>query len=225
MISRPRSASDSLSNKLTKFFCRHVDLLTFTSAQMESKSKLNSLEQGIVDGLLERKGADLLRLLEEPEPQTCYQSLLLDGHELLDMSDLVFVKLMLEPDKCLSKLDSLLAVALARLRESNPGPPVDRVHLRIRSLPDLPEFQRQVVPRSEDIGSLISLAGTVTKTGPTKMVTTRKVVSCNKCRHTFHVHADYEQESREEFLLNFSVAASGCLSRILVFFHPVYRIQ
>jgi DNA replicative helicase MCM subunit Mcm2 (Cdc46/Mcm family) len=192
---------------------------------MESKSKLNSLEQGIVDGLLERKGPDLLRLLEEQtESQTCcYQSLLLDGHELLDMSDLVFVKLMLEPDKCLHKLDSLLAVALTRLRESNPGPPVDRVHLRIRSLPDLPEFQRQVVPRSEDIGSLISLAGTVTKTGPTKMVTTRKVVSCNKCRHTFHVHADYEQESREEFLLNFSVAAPGCLSRILIFFRPRYR--
>jgi DNA replicative helicase MCM subunit Mcm2 (Cdc46/Mcm family) len=170
---------------------------------MESKSKLNSLEQGIVDDLLGRKGPELLRLLEEPEPQT-HQSLLLDGHELLDMSDLVFVKLMLEPDKCLSKLDSLLAVALARLRESNPGPPVDRVHLRIRSLPDLPEFQRQVVPRSEDIGSLISLAGTVTKTGPTKMVTTRKLVSCNKCRHTFHVHADYEQESREDFLVHFS---------------------
>jgi DNA replicative helicase MCM subunit Mcm2 (Cdc46/Mcm family) len=184
---------------------------------MESKSKLNSLEQGIVDGLLERKGPDLLRLLEEQtEPQTyCYQSLLLDGHELLDMSDLVFVKLMLEPDKCLSKLDSLLVVALARLRESNPGPPVDRVHLRIRSLPDLPEFQRQVVPRSEDIGSLISLAGTVTKTGPTKMVTTRKVVSCNKCRHSFHVHADYEQESRDDF------------SRFLIFFPSRirYRIQ
>jgi hypothetical protein len=125
---------------------------------MESKSKLNSLEQGIVDGLLERKGPELLRLLEEQtEPQTCcYQSLLLDGHELLDMSDLVFVKLMLEPDKCLHKLDSLLAVALARLRESNPGPPVDRVHLRIRSLPDLPEFQRQVVPRS---GRVADLAG------------------------------------------------------------------
>jgi DNA replicative helicase MCM subunit Mcm2 (Cdc46/Mcm family) len=189
---------------------------------MESKSKLNSLEQGIVDGLLERKGPDLLRVLEEQtEPQTCcYQSLLLDGHELLDMSDLVFVKLMLEPDKCLHKLDSLLVVALARLRESNPGPPVDRVHLRIRSLPDLPEFQRQVVPRSEDIGSLISLTGTVTKTGPTKMVTTRKLVSCNKCRHTFHVHADYEQESREEFLLNLSVAAPRGLSRILIFSVP-----
>ena len=162
---------------------------------MDSKSKLNSLEQGIVDDLLVRKGPELLRMLEDPDPHT-YQSLLLDGHELLDMSDLVFVKLMLEPDKCLIKLDSLLVVALARLRESHPGPAKERVHLRIRSLPDLPEFQRQVVPRSEDIGSLISLAGTVTKTGPTKMVTTRKLVSCNKCRHSFHVHADSEQESR-----------------------------
>jgi DNA replicative helicase MCM subunit Mcm2 (Cdc46/Mcm family) len=165
---------------------------------MDPNSKLNILEQDIVDHLLARKEKELVRLLEQPAD--CHRSLFLDGHELLDMSDLVFMKLMLEPDKCLRKLDSLLGVALTRLHQAADserraawGPPNDRVHLRIRSLPDLPEFQRLVVPRSEDVGSFISLAGTVTKTGPAKMLTTKKLVSCTRCRHSFHILADFEQ--------------------------------
>jgi DNA helicase MCM9 len=171
---------------------------------MESNSKLNILEQEIVDHLLQRKDQELRRILEHPDSEL-YHSLLLDGHELLDMSDLVFMKLMLEPEKCLTKLDSLLGVALDRLRETcretNWGSRKSLVHLRVRSLPDLPEFRRLCVPHSEDIGSVISLAGTVTKAGQAKMLTTRKLVSCTKCRHSFHVLADFEQGRRRRVLL------------------------
>ena len=175
---------------------------TLQVTTMEPNSKLNILEQDIVDHLSQRKEQELVRILEHPDPDI-YHSLMLDGHELLDMSDLVFMKFILEPDKCLAKLDCLLGVALSRLRESaGPekqaawGPPKAQLHLRVRSLPDLPEFRRLCVPRSEDIGSVISLAGTVTKTGQAKMLTTRKTVSCTRCRHTFHVLADFEQGRR-----------------------------
>ncbi len=169
---------------------------------MKPKDNLNILEQEIVDHLVQRKEQDLVRILTNPDADS-HHSLLLDGHELLDMSDLVFMKFMLEPDKCLAKLDSLLVIALDRQATAMAdkcGPPKLHVHLRVRSLPDLPEFRRLCVPRSEDIGSVISLAGTVTKSGQPKMVTTRKLVSCSRCRHNFHIMADFEQERRMEIL-------------------------
>ncbi|KAJ2889512.1 DNA helicase mcm9, partial [Coemansia aciculifera] len=49
------------------------------------------------------------------------------------------------------------------------------------------------MPGSSDVGRLISITGTVIRTGLVKMMETHKQYACTKCRGTFTVNAELEQ--------------------------------
>ena len=54
-------------------------------------------------------------------------------------------------------------------------------------------MQRTTVPKSEDVGLLVALKGTVIKSSVQRMLEFKRLVQCAKCGHTFQVEADFEQ--------------------------------
>ena len=69
----------------------------------------------------------------------------------------------------------------------------ENVQLRLESLPNDPWFQKTAVPRVEEVGQMIQLGATVTKTTQRKLFVWRKYVKCVKCRMTFPMEADLTQ--------------------------------
>lgn len=69
------------------------------------------------------------------------------------------------------------------------------VHARLHHLPCCTEFCKPTVSsiRADDINRLISVSGTVVRTGQIKMLQARREFICVKCKHRFHVEADIEQ--------------------------------
>ncbi|KAJ3290970.1 DNA helicase mcm9 [Borealophlyctis nickersoniae] len=70
-------------------------------------------------------------------------------------------------------------------------------HVRIDRCPQISaEIVRSRVPRSEDVGRLVVFKGTVIRTGMVKMLETRKIFECAKCKGRFEVMYDREQHNR-----------------------------
>ncbi|KAL9651296.1 hypothetical protein ABK040_001249 [Willaertia magna] len=69
------------------------------------------------------------------------------------------------------------------------------IHIRLHSLPQCSEVTKSSVSsiRSCDTNRLISVSGTVIKTGPVKMLEYKKTYICKKCRKAFDIVADREQ--------------------------------
>ena len=67
------------------------------------------------------------------------------------------------------------------------------VHVRFFSLPQFPEFFRNTIPRSCDVGKLLSISGTVIRTTTVKMLECEREFVCTRCKHSFTVEADFEQ--------------------------------
>ena len=69
------------------------------------------------------------------------------------------------------------------------------VHVRLHTLPQCNEVTKTSVSsvRSCDTNRLISVSGTVIKTGPIKMLEFKKVYICRKCKKPFEIIADREQ--------------------------------
>ena len=55
------------------------------------------------------------------------------------------------------------------------------VHVRLVGAIGVEEFIRNKVPKTGDVGRLVTFIGTVTRTGAMKMVVTQKLYTCNKC--------------------------------------------
>ena len=67
------------------------------------------------------------------------------------------------------------------------------VHVRIHRNMNCAEFDRELVPRSVDIGKLVVFRGKVVRTGMVKMLETLKSFECIKCGQTFSMKFDREQ--------------------------------
>ncbi|EFC43100.1 predicted protein, partial [Naegleria gruberi] len=69
------------------------------------------------------------------------------------------------------------------------------VHVRLHTLPQCSEVTKTSVRsvRSCDANRLISVSGTVIKTGPIKMLEYKKIYICKKCKKSFDIVADREQ--------------------------------
>ena len=63
-------------------------------------------------------------------------------------------------------------------------------HVRLTNIPICPDLHRYTVPRSNDIGSLLMISGTVIRAGEIKMEERYKVYECQKCSGQFKVFAD-----------------------------------
>src|SRR3989338_5568317 len=69
------------------------------------------------------------------------------------------------------------------------------VHVRLHTLPQCSDVTKTSVRsvRSCDANRLISVSGTVIKTGPIKMLEYKKIFVCRKCKKSFDIVADSEQ--------------------------------
>ncbi|XP_046846241.1 DNA helicase MCM9-like [Xenia sp. Carnegie-2017] len=83
--------------------------------------------------------------------------------------------------------------------------------VRLSNLPTCPELSRKTIPRSTDIGKLLSFTGTVVRVTSAKLVEWEKEFKCVKCKFVFKEKGDFEK--------NYSVnkpthcpATDGCSS-------------
>ena len=76
--------------------------------------KYKVFERILLDHFLKKRRTDLINILSGESP--CFY---IDGYELLDLSDIVFTNLMIDPDKWFPKLDRLVAIALDSVLEES----------------------------------------------------------------------------------------------------------
>ncbi|KAJ2117771.1 DNA helicase mcm9 [Coemansia sp. RSA 2337] len=93
---------------------------------------------------------------------------------------------------CLPLFNVALVSALRKLTGTTTSS-VDGARVRVEHLPNHPALQRTKMPGSEDVGHLLTISGTVIRTGMVKMMETQKRYACLKCRGTFVVRAQLEQ--------------------------------
>ncbi|KAI0240937.1 DNA helicase mcm9, partial [Massospora cicadina] len=73
--------------------------------------------------------------------------------------------------------------------------PKPNAHVRISKydLPQVPTYTRTSIPTSDDVGKLVSISATVTRSGAASMVVESRVYQCSKCRGTFSVKANVDR--------------------------------
>ncbi|KAJ9048161.1 DNA helicase mcm9 [Entomophthora muscae] len=97
----------------------------------------------------------------------------------LPLLDTAFVEIMTDLEKLSQDDDILIAKANA--------------HVRISNLPQVPAYFRTSIPTSDDVGKLVSVTATVTRSGPVNMVVEMRMYECPKCHGTFPVRADVDR--------------------------------
>ncbi|KAJ2806273.1 DNA helicase mcm9, partial [Coemansia guatemalensis] len=129
------------------------------------------------------------------------QSLAIDMHELIEFNHELAMIVLESPTKYLALFNkACIAVQRALKRTTTEGVATpgycavkEEAQVRVNHLPNHPSLLRTRIPGSEDTGRLLSISGTVIRTGLVKMMETHRVYSCTKCRGTFCVDAEIEQ--------------------------------
>ncbi|KAJ1944155.1 DNA helicase mcm9, partial [Kickxella alabastrina] len=133
---------------------------------------------------------------------TDQQSLHIDMHTLIQSSHELAQLLMEKPTLCLPLFATALHQAQQQQQQMQKhNGMVDQHQLevkpqavvRVTNLPNNPAVVRTRVPGSEDVGRLVSMTGTVIRTGMVKMMETHRAFTCAKCRGCFNVAAEVEQ--------------------------------
>lgn len=121
--------------------------------------------------------------------------------DLLDFNQQLGTLLIHQPEQ----LMPLFADALSAIQQHQIKTSEDRYSMILKPC----VFPRLVVPptcesvckpnvssiRSSDVGSLVSVRGTVIRTGLIKMLESQREYECSKCKHTFKVFADLHQQN------------------------------
>ncbi|KAJ1719235.1 DNA helicase mcm9, partial [Coemansia biformis] len=130
------------------------------------------------------------------------RSLEVDMHELIEFNHELATLVLESPAKYLA-LFSRACVAAQRAAVRAAGATAGAAHcvvqedaqVRVGHLPNHPALARTRVPGSQDVGRLLSVSGTVIRTGLVKMMETRRTYVCTRCRGEFSVDAELEQYS------------------------------
>ncbi|KAJ2298010.1 DNA helicase mcm9, partial [Coemansia sp. RSA 353] len=125
-------------------------------------------------------------------------SLHIDMHELLEFNHELAMLLLESPSKFLPLFNIACLAAQRSLKQQTTVSDSictvkEDAQVRVTHLPNHPTLQRTRIPGSEDVGRLLSISGTVIRTGLVKMMETHRVYSCTKCRGVFSVNAEVEQ--------------------------------
>ncbi|TRY70613.1 hypothetical protein TCAL_02324 [Tigriopus californicus] len=122
---------------------------------------------------------------------SAHRSLCFNACTLTDFCGKVVTAILLDPEATLARCDQIVAQSLLSLVDvDTPRPPI---HWRLSALPPFRDFVRDTVPKSEDVGLLLSIRGTAIKTGWPKMLEKRKRFHCGSCGYSFELEADFEQ--------------------------------
>ncbi|XP_060074064.1 DNA helicase MCM9-like [Ylistrum balloti] len=152
----------------------------------------NSLQQYVLDNHME----DLVQILLEEDDEDHY-SISVHALSLFEIDMSICDMLLSQSEKLLPIFDAALVEAQTCLMEKHPEKHQmslkKNVHGRVMSLPVCPELTRTTLPRTSDVGSFLSVNGTVIRTTVMKMLEFEKDYICTKCRSVISVRADFEQ--------------------------------
>ncbi|KAJ1731674.1 DNA helicase mcm9 [Coemansia sp. Benny D160-2] len=114
-----------------------------------------------------------------------------DMHELASFSHELATLLLESPVRHLRLLEQAAATAMAA--GGSARRPRRKAAVRIEHLPNHPAVARTRAPGSAEVGRLVSVSGTVVRTGVVKMMETRRRYRCARCGGEFDVQAEAEQ--------------------------------
>ncbi|KAI9297119.1 MCM-domain-containing protein [Neoconidiobolus thromboides FSU 785] len=69
------------------------------------------------------------------------------------------------------------------------------VHIRLNNLPNVNVYNKMGMPNNDDIGKLISVQGTILRTGETKIITNTAIAECTKCKGIFNLTSNLDKHS------------------------------
>ncbi|KAI8467006.1 MAG: DNA replication licensing factor MCM9-like protein [Monoraphidium minutum] len=162
-------------------------------------------EESAVSALLACCGATLEQVLLAPggDEHFCVP---LDAMLLAQADPLIADALVRAPKATLALLEGAVYAAQEALLECHPQQDAMSVkpqaHVRLHGLPysldPKPHALNPTIGRigSSHIGRLVTVYGTVVKTGPVKMFEHQRLMCCNKCKHRFYLTADPDDASR-----------------------------
>ncbi|ORX72320.1 MCM-domain-containing protein [Linderina pennispora] len=118
-------------------------------------------------------------------------------HLLIEYDHKLAVMVLESPTRYLPLFSQACTTAQTRAKQRSHLSPEftvkEDVQVRITHLPNHPSLVRMKIPGSEDIGKLVSISGTVIRTGVVKMMETQRLYVCGKCRGSFMMPAEVEQ--------------------------------
>lgn len=133
-------------------------------------------------------------LAARPTGSAHHRSLCFNACTLTDFCGQAVTAILLHPESTLARCDQIVAESVLALAQSAEIPTIrPQIHWRLSALPPFREFVRDTVPKSEDVGLLLSIRGTAIKTGWPKMLEKRKRFHCGMCGFSFELEADFEQ--------------------------------
>ncbi|KAL4423819.1 hypothetical protein ABPG75_001120 [Micractinium tetrahymenae] len=151
--------------------------------------------------LLATRRKELLAVLHSPDPDAHY-GVRVSLAELSVFNHGAAEMVLAMPRKLLPLLDDALYRAQEALLADHPSStalmPKPAVHARLSGLAlHHDSLARDACPAPSDVGAahadrLLTVTGTVTKTGPVKALEVRRVYECCRCKHSFVVEADIE---------------------------------
>lgn len=127
---------------------------------------------------------DKIRKILEASDLGGHYPIYLDYCHLADFDPSLAHALVETPLKLLPYAESAVISVQQRLSEQMGNVHIckSNLHVRIINLPDcIPSFNLRMVPRSRHVGKLVSILGTVVRTGMLKMYETCKTFECKKC--------------------------------------------
>ncbi|KAJ2151710.1 DNA helicase mcm9, partial [Coemansia sp. RSA 637] len=164
---------------------------------MSDQISNTTVAQGAMQMFLEEYcAAGIQALLFDTDDEV--MSLHIDMHELLEFNHELAMLLLESPSKFLPLFNIACLAAQRSLKQQTTVSDSictvkEDAQVRVTHLPNHPTLQRTRIPGSEDVGRLLSISGTVIRTGLVKMMETHRVYSCTKCRGVFSVNAEVEQ--------------------------------
>jgi DNA helicase MCM9 len=183
----------------------------------------------LVDGLKKYlrtyHAEDLTTILESEQTEANF-SINVNVLDLLQASNRIGSLLLAYPTTILPLFDKAACVAMEDYLQEHKSMLLSyksNLHIRLHSLPLCQETSKTSVSsiRSSDINKFISVAGTVIKTGPIKMLEYEKTFQCTKCRKNMVVKADIEQH----YTLNKPTSCTATEDCAGKYFKPVEGTQ
>ncbi|KAI8613274.1 MCM2/3/5 family-domain-containing protein [Chytriomyces sp. MP71] len=127
---------------------------------------------------------------------TVHYSLEMDMAFYLETNAFAANLVLQRPAENLPLLDKALVLAQVHVMDANPHglqwTVKELAHVRCTRLPQVPHLQLLRIPRSEHVGKLVNLVGTVIRTGMVKMMDTRRIFQCTTCNGRFGVPVECE---------------------------------
>lgn len=136
-----------------------------------------------------------LREIIEAEDQRAHYAVPIDVSGISALSEETTDQLLCSPKEMLP----LLQTALQNVHSSMCDQPKPNVHARVCHLPTFRECHKPNISvlRSTDLGQLLTLVGTVTRTGIVMLREAKREYACRRCKHVFEVSGNVAQ--RGEF--------------------------